>query len=317
MMGMNSITGRLVGLTALLVTVVSVHAAVGPEPVPELRPGILQGYLQLEDHPDSLALLPPPPGEDSRSAAADRALSDHLLTLHDTSRFTLAGLDNDLNFPEAAGTFSCAVGALISESETPYLYQLLRRSLADAGLATYPAKRHYERKRPFLVNEAANCAPEREQELLQTDPSYPSGHTAIGWAWALILTSLAPDRADEILARGMAYGESRAVCNVHWPSDVRAGRTIGAAAVAVLQANESAWNWLMSGSAALPPIGIAMQKQRRWRWISGLEVVPVWRVSLKLRDILTVSGAYFDDWVLIRDHGIEQDSPRRGPSGTG
>jgi acid phosphatase (class A) len=215
-----------------------VHAAVGPEPVPELRPGILQGYLHLEDHPNSLALLPPPPGEDSRSAAADRALSDHLLTLHDTSRFTLAGLDNDLNFPEAAGTFSCAVGAPISESETPYLYQLLRRSLADAGLATYPAKRHYERKRPFLVNEAANCAPEREQELLQTDPSYPSGHTAIGWAWALILTSLAPDRADEILARGMAYGESRAVCNVHWPSDVRAGRTIGAAAVAVLQANE-------------------------------------------------------------------------------
>ncbi len=209
-----------------------------PEPVPEIRHGILQGYLAPEDYPNSLAMLPPPPAAGSAAQAADDAISQRLLALQASARFELAALDNDLSFPNAAGTFSCALGAPISEAETPFLYQLLRRSLADAGLATYAAKKHYGRARPFTVNEGKNCAPEREQELLRGDPSYPSGHTAIGWAWALILTSLAPERADEILARGMAYGESRAFCNVHWPSDVAAGRIVGAAAVAVLNGND-------------------------------------------------------------------------------
>jgi acid phosphatase (class A) len=210
-----------------------------PEPVPEIRHGILQGYLAPEDYPDSLAMLPPPPAQGSAAAAADTAISQRLLALQDSARFELAALDNDLSFPNAAGTFSCALGAPISEAETPFLYQLLRRSLTDAGLATYAAKNHYGRARPFAVNEGSNCAADREQEMLRGDPSYPSGHTAIGWAWALILTSLAPERADELLARGMAYGESRAFCNVHWPSDVAAGRTVGAAAVAVLNASDA------------------------------------------------------------------------------
>ena len=210
-----------------------------PEPVPEIRHGILQGYLAREDYPDSLAMLPPPPAQGSAAEAADAAISKRLLELQDSARFELAALDNDLSFPNAAGTFSCALGVPISEAETPFLYQLLRRSLADAGLATYAAKNHYGRARPFTVNEGSNCAADREQEMLRGDPSYPSGHTAIGWAWALILTSLAPERANEILARGMAYGESRAFCNVHWPSDVAAGRTVGAAAVAVLNGNEA------------------------------------------------------------------------------
>ena len=72
--------------------------------------------------------------------------------------------------------------------------------------------------------------------MLEKDGSYPSGHTAVGWAWALILTEIAPDRTDAILARGRAYGESRNVCNVHWHSDVVQGRLLGASTVARLHA---------------------------------------------------------------------------------
>ena len=78
-----------------------------------------------------------------------------------------------------------------------------RRTLADAGLSTYTAKNHYQRKRPFMVNNAPICTPEEEAQL-RKDGSYPSGHTAIDWAWALVLTEIAPDRADAILARGRA-----------------------------------------------------------------------------------------------------------------
>ena len=45
-------------------------------------------------------------------------------------------------------------------------------------------------------------------------------------------------RIISLVARGRAFGESRNVCNVHWRSDIIAGRMAGAAAVARLHTNE-------------------------------------------------------------------------------
>ena len=99
-----------------------------------------------------------------------------------------------------------------------------------------PPKNHYARPRPFTVNEAPVCTPQ-EREFLENDGSYPSGHTAIGWAWALVLAELAPEQSNAIFARGLAYGESRNVCNVHWRTDVIQGRVMGAATIARLHSN--------------------------------------------------------------------------------
>jgi acid phosphatase (class A) len=151
-------------------------------------------------------------------------------------RWTLATDDANLNFPQAAGTFSCALNAPITEQDTPHLYMLLRRTLTDALLSTYSAKDHYSRTRPFVVNKEPTCTP-NEEKFLMTNGSYPSGHTAIGWAWALILSEISPGQNDAILARGRAFGESRVVCNVHWQSDVIEGRLMGAAIVARLHAD--------------------------------------------------------------------------------
>jgi acid phosphatase (class A) len=54
---------------------------------------------------------------------------------------------------------------------------------------------------------------------------------------ALILVEVFPEQTDDILQRGKQLGISRNVCNVHWNSDVVAGRMMGAAAVARLHAN--------------------------------------------------------------------------------
>ena len=209
-----------------------------PADVSEIHPGILAGYLQPETLPNSLALLPPPPAEGSAAKALDEEVSRKSLALRGTPRWALARKDAELRFPAAAGTFSCALGIPITEKDTPHLYMLLRRTLADAGLSTYAAKNKYRRRRPFMQNQAPTCTPEEEKHLMK-DGSYPSGHTAIGWAWALILTEIAPERTDAILARGRAFGESRVVCNVHWHSDVVEGRFVGAAAVARLQADSA------------------------------------------------------------------------------
>jgi acid phosphatase (class A) len=227
---------------ALLLCLVPVswsRAADAPAAEPTLPPGFLPGYLPLDALPDSLALIPPPPAAGSPALALDEAISRNNLALRDTLRWTLAASDADLEFPHAAGTFSCALQAPITEQDTPDLYMLLHHSLTDLGLSTYTAKNHYKRTRPFVVNGQDICFPTPPQEKaeLMMDGSYPSGHTAIGWGWALTLTEIAPDQTNAIIARGRAFGESRVVCNVHWQSDVNEGRFMGAATLARLQAD--------------------------------------------------------------------------------
>ena len=196
----------------------------------------LTGYLSPEKMPNSEALIPPPPTASSTALALDYDISRNSLTLQDSLRWMLAAEDADLTFPMIAGTFSCALNAPINEQETPRLYILMRRARIDASLSTYKAKNKYARTRPFVINKERTCSPNDEQGLMKNG-SYPSGHSAIGWAWALILAEISPEQADAILARGRAFGQSRVICNVHWQSDVVEGRFMGAATVARLHAD--------------------------------------------------------------------------------
>jgi len=198
--------------------------------------GYMKGYLNPDSLPDSLKLLAAPPKKNSAAYALDVAIAEDNLPLQGSSRWDLATRDADLDFPTASGIYSCALGVQITQEDTPMLYILLRRSLTDAGLATYRAKNHYQRPRPFTQNGKPVCTPEIETALRE-DGSYPSGHTSVGWAWALILSEIAPERQEQILARGIAYGESRNVCNVHWRSDVQAGFVMGSATVAQLHSD--------------------------------------------------------------------------------
>jgi acid phosphatase (class A) len=204
--------------------------------VPEIAPGILAGYLPRAALPDSALLVSPPPEPGSAAFARDEEASRAGLALRGTPRWTAAASDAELKFPAAAGAFACAADLAISPDATPHLYMLLRRTLTDAGLSTYGAKTKYQRQRPFMTNGQPTCTP-HEEAMLRKDGSYPSGHSAIGWALALVLAEAAPDRANAILARGLDFGQSRVVCNVHWQSDVDAGRIVGAGAVSRLHAD--------------------------------------------------------------------------------
>lgn len=225
-------------LTGACTTAPRVTAPISPAEVGELRAGsgYLNGYLKREDMPDSLALLPPPPAAGSAELAADGEAHRAMKALRNGPRGALAAKDANLKFPQAASTFSCALGINISEQATPNLNMLLRRTLADAGGATYKAKDKYQRSRPFMAFNEPTCTP-ADEPALRKDGSYPSGHSALGWAWALVLTELAPERADALLQRGRAFAQSRGVCGAHWKSDIEAGRLIGSAAVSRLHDN--------------------------------------------------------------------------------
>lgn len=204
--------------------------------MPQLPPGTPPPYLTPATWPDSLALLPPPPAQGSPAFARDEAARTAAERFRGTPRWDRAVSDADLHFPHAAQTFSCAANIPISQERTPRLYALLGRTFIDVGLSTYRAKTHYQRTRPFAMHNAASCTP-AEEAMLRNDGSYPSGHSAAGWGWALLLTELVPDRTNEILQRGRDFGQSRIVCGVHWQSDVDAGRVIAAATIARLHAD--------------------------------------------------------------------------------
>ena len=72
---------------------------------------------------------------------------------------------------------------------------------------------------------------------LAASGSYPSGHTAIGWMLALVLTDVMPDKQDALLKRGYEFGESRVICRAHWLSDTLAGRVVASATYARLQSD--------------------------------------------------------------------------------
>ena len=193
------------------------------------------GYLDPKAAPDMISVLPSPPAAGSGVAADDKAAFNASRSLKGQPRWTLAQNDVEQS-PEAAFLdFACALGVTLDDGSAPTLQTIFSKLRTDARAFVDPPKDHWARHRPYVDLPGDICV--EKTESLAKSASYPSGHSTLSWAWGLILAELAPDRATEILERARAYGESRVVCGVHYPSDIEAGRTNGSALVAILHAN--------------------------------------------------------------------------------
>lgn len=190
----------------------------------------IDGYLRAGSVPSSVSLLGAPPPSGSPAMQADQEANAMALSQRASPRWRQATKDASLSYPEATEDFACVLHAPISLWTTPTLYGLLLRAALDAGAATVEAKERYNRQRPFEVNREPICTP-GDALSLRRDGSYPSAHSAVGWIWARLLSELAPERKDALLERGHEFGQSRVICNVHWQSDVEAGRAVADAVV--------------------------------------------------------------------------------------
>lgn len=213
----------------------SAYAAVPPGNDVATKPDLY--YLKNSQAIDSFALLPPPPAIGSIAFLNDQAMYEQGRLQRNTPRGRLAAEDANLSSGGIASAFSGAFGLSITEKNTPELHKLLTNMIEDAGdLATRSAKERYMRIRPFAFYGVPTCNT-KEQDKLATNGSYPSGHTSIGWATALVLAEINPARQDAILQRGYQLGQSRVICGYHWQSDVDAARVVGSAVVATLHTN--------------------------------------------------------------------------------
>lgn len=193
-----------------------------------------KGYLP----PQALgaeAYLAPPPAVDGTRDRADMEIYAATRRLKDSPRWTQAQADADAESPAAPKAFDCALGTSLDVAKQPILIRMLLRASTDGDNLSRSAKAKYARPRPFLVKEGPICIA-REQWLIDQG-AYPSGHAATGWTWGLILSELAPDRAEALMSRARSFGESRVVCGVHYVSDIEAGRDVAAATLARLHSN--------------------------------------------------------------------------------
>ncbi|MDO4187160.1 MAG: M28 family peptidase [Bacteroidales bacterium] len=196
-----------------------------------------QPYLQVEDLPDILAFLPPPPAEDSPVFQADKAIHDWALTQGSGERAQRAIREGTTDVDTMALYFSGAFGKKLSKETTPLTMYLLERSIRTFRLAATNPKKVYMRPRPFVYYNEGTLIPEDEEDDRHSG-SYPSGHTSRGWGMALVLAQLNPERQDTLMAFGYEWGQSRVIANYHWQSDVDAARLMTSATFARLQACE-------------------------------------------------------------------------------
>jgi len=169
---------------------------------------------------DFKAILPGPP-----AAGSDQAVHevDELLNLQ--------GSRTDADIKRANSEvkmtpfiYSYVLGPKFNPDDLPKTAKFLKEiTVASAGVTT-EAKNFYARKRPYLADARIHpCVP------LENTPSYPSGHSTRATVWAIILSKLYPGQQQALMARSREIGLDREIGGVHYPSDVEAGRILGAA----------------------------------------------------------------------------------------
>jgi acid phosphatase (class A) len=202
---------------------------------PAARGPAIASFLTPTTTPDAVAVISPAPQPGDARNDADWAMfrATRAIQQMNPDRWALAINDDDYRPAAILRNFSCAMGVELTPENSPKLASLLSRAAQDANNAGVKAKDFYKRTRPYLSNYGEICI--AKSDGLARSHDYPSGHAALGWIQGLILSQLAPDRAELLAARGRAFGESRVVCGLHNWSAIEAGRTNATAVFAALQ----------------------------------------------------------------------------------
>jgi acid phosphatase (class A) len=191
-----------------------------------------KGYLAGHEV-DFHTILGPPPAADSPWDHADQQLVEAYQGV-DEARFESAKLDEE----QLYSRFDNAFGRPIDSGTTPKLVALLDRALRDVDTTAAAAKDYYQRPRPYQRMQLHRVCNKGDAPVPEEHPmhgaSYPSGHSVHGWTVAMILSRIAPDRAQALMDRAEEYEESRLICGMHFPTDVEAGQVVAAAVVSRL-----------------------------------------------------------------------------------
>lgn len=198
----------------------------------------VQPYIELDQLPKLINIMPEPPAFDSPEFANDVVrYCWGKQQRQDSERVAQAIADAEWDdHVKLYQLWKEAFGLEIDPANTPEIWTLLENSLATTDPMRKETKAHYKRQRPF--ERFDDTMPSHEEDELRGEGSYPSGHSLRGWTISLLLAQIAPERADQVYKRGWDYCTSRVIVGAHWQSDVDNSRTAASIGFCALQGSE-------------------------------------------------------------------------------
>jgi acid phosphatase (class A) len=184
-----------------------------------------EAYFVTSQQIDFSKLLAPPPAVGSPQERQEMAA---LMSLQESrtpaqAAFALADAERTVF------RFADVVGPDFTAEKLPLAKEFFEKVKKDTDMILAPAKKHWDRPRPYAVNPALTPCVHKPDNA-----SYPSGHSTFGTVTAIVLANMVPEKQAEIFERGVAYGRNREIGGVHYPSDVLAGRICGTVIAAFL-----------------------------------------------------------------------------------
>jgi acid phosphatase (class A) len=168
---------------------------------------------------DAAKLLPPPNLSDQADELAEL---HHIQAARTPDQLKKAQADSA---NETVTMFATVPGLTFDLAKLPATTKLFEDIAHEESVATGPAKKFFHRARPYTIDSSLqSCAKDASKPAYN---SYPSGHATVAYAMGVVLASLIPVHAQEILARSADFAESRLVCGVHFRSDIVAGEAFG------------------------------------------------------------------------------------------
>jgi acid phosphatase (class A) len=170
---------------------------------------------------DPLAVVPPPPAEESIAEAADRLSVATIAQLRTPEQVAVARAWAKY---DVFHLVRAVLGDWADEKTLPRFARFIKESGVETQPFTDRVKKAYARPRPFITNPAIDVAIERPDST-----SYPSGHATGSALHAALLAAIWPDRAPDFLHQAELVRLARLYAGVHYPSDVMAGKRLGEA----------------------------------------------------------------------------------------
>ncbi|WP_259782335.1 acid phosphatase [Aestuariispira ectoiniformans] len=128
--------------------------------------------------------------------------------------------------------WSTVLGPEWKEENFPIAKEFFHQVYKTESNLNKQGKKKWNRARPGTINHEIKAV-----SKFKNYGSYPSGHSAFSHFTAIVLADMIPEKREEIMRRGWEKAFNRVIGGVHFPSDVEAGRMLGAICAALVQDN--------------------------------------------------------------------------------